>query len=287
MPPATAQRPAREPVLHSLAWSHTINARTFDVPLTVRVSHEELMPDVLACLPPGWVAGTRESTAHRFSVALGQPPQAGRLPLVRVYRDNERIARSTDRREAMLALESALRFAVAETSARSVFVHAGVVGWRGRAIVIPGVSGSGKTTLVKALVQAGAVYYSDEYAVLDDQGLVAPFPKPLSVRTGTSPWRARVSVNVYDGAVGDVPIPVGLVVVTRHRPGARWCPRPLSAGETALALVANTLRIRQDPAAVLTRLARALPPDASGIDSDRDDADSTAAAILAASNHWS
>ncbi len=31
---------------------------------------------------------------------------------------------------------------------------------------------TGKTTLVKAMVEAGATYYSDEFAVLDKEGLV-------------------------------------------------------------------------------------------------------------------
>ena len=60
-----------------------------------------------------------------------------------------------------------------------LFVHAGVVGWQGKAILIPGRSFSGKTTLVKALIEAGATYYSDEFAILDRQGLVHPYPLPL------------------------------------------------------------------------------------------------------------
>ena len=64
----------------------------------------------------------------------------------------------------------------AETRER-VFVHAGVVGWKGHAIVIPGRSRSGKTTLVAELVKAGAEYYSDEFAVLDAEGRVHPFPE--------------------------------------------------------------------------------------------------------------
>jgi uridine kinase len=41
-------------------------------------------------------------------------------------------------------------------------------------IAIPGRSFSGKTSLVTALVRAGAVYYSDEFAVIDRDGLVRP-----------------------------------------------------------------------------------------------------------------
>ena len=32
------------------------------------------------------------------------------------------------------------------------------------------------------MVRAGATYYSDEYAVIDDTGLVHPFARPLGIR---------------------------------------------------------------------------------------------------------
>jgi hypothetical protein len=42
---------------------------------------------------------------------------------------------------------------VSQRSRRLLFVHAAVVGWRGRAIVIPGRSLAGKSTLAAALVR--------------------------------------------------------------------------------------------------------------------------------------
>jgi len=57
-----------------------------------------------------------------------------------------------------------------------------VVAWRGRAILLPGRSYVGKSTLVMELVRAGAVYYSDEYAVLDARGRVHPFAQPVALR---------------------------------------------------------------------------------------------------------
>src|SRR5262245_38089017 len=42
------------------------------------------------------------------------------------------------------------------------YVHAGVVKWRGAAILLPGRSFAGKSTLVKTLCEAGATYVSDE-----------------------------------------------------------------------------------------------------------------------------
>ena len=39
-------------------------------------------------------------------------------------------------------------------------------------------------TQTVALGRAGALYYSDEYAPLDGEGFVHPYPKPLSLRKG-------------------------------------------------------------------------------------------------------
>ena len=82
----------------------------------------------------------------------------------------------------MESLESDMQRFVAEMAHRRVFVHAGVVGWQGKAIIIPGRTFTGKTTMVAELVRAGATYYSDEYAVFDLQGRVHPYARPLGMR---------------------------------------------------------------------------------------------------------
>ena len=75
-----------------------------------------------------------------------------------------------------------------------LFVHAGCVDWRNRAIVIPGRSYAGKTTLTRALLEAGATYYSDDYAVIDPSGAIHPFPRLLRVRP-ERPVPARGSIR--------------------------------------------------------------------------------------------
>src|SRR5207342_2269040 len=54
------------------------------------------------------------------------------------------------------AFERHAELLAAERASDSLFVHAGVVAWRDRAIMLPGTSGSGKTTLVRAFLAAGA-----------------------------------------------------------------------------------------------------------------------------------
>lgn len=87
-----------------------------------------------------------------------------------------------DRELALALLEAELHLHLAEHAPSLIFIHAGVAVHRGRAIVIPGPPLSGETTLIAALVRASALYFSDEYAFLDEYGLVYPFPRPLSIR---------------------------------------------------------------------------------------------------------
>jgi hypothetical protein len=160
-----------------------------------------------------------------------------------------------------------------------LFVHAGVVGWRDRAILVPGRSFSGKTTLVKALVEAGAIYYSDEFAILDRQGLVLPYPLPLALRNGAGQSIGQIPIAAIGGEVGTEPLPVGLVVVTQYQAGAKWRPRPLSAARALLALMDNTVAAQREPEHSMPIL-RAAVVSATVIKSKRGEAAGVAQAIL-------
>lgn len=157
----------------------------------------------------------------------------------------------------MEKFESDLQLYVAERAPRRIFVHAGVVGWKGRAVVIPGRSLSGKTTLVAELVRAGADYYSDEYAVIDRDGRVHPYARPLAVREGVGLRQTRRTVEEFEGRAGEGPLPVGLVVVSRYERGASWRPRPLTPGECVLELLSNTVPARRSPTRAMSVLTKA------------------------------
>jgi len=68
---------------------------------------------------------------------------------------------------------------IAERAAKHTFVHTGVVSFCGHGIMLPGYSFAGKTTIVAEFVRVGALYYSDEYAVLDRDRFAHPYPRPL------------------------------------------------------------------------------------------------------------
>ena len=79
---------------------------------------------------------------------------------------------------------------------RLLFIHAGVVAFAGRGMVLLGHSGAGKTSTVAALVRKGAAYLSDEVALLDPaMGTVAPFVLPMAVK----PWTRRAARSLPVG----------------------------------------------------------------------------------------
>ena len=113
--------------------------------------------------------------------------------------------------------------------------------------MIPASSFQGKTTLVKELIKLGAKYYSDEYAVLDENGLVHPFPKTLSVRgINGNPEQVELPAEFYGAQTGTKACEVGLVLMTSYQKDASWEPRVISKGQGVLEIIQHTLSIRSN-----------------------------------------
>ncbi len=151
-------------------------------------------------------------------------------------------------RHAFDFLERRVPEAVALLSENFVFVHAGTVRWQDRAILIPGASWTGKSCLTMALVEAGAVYYSDEYAVIDRQGRVYPYrrePKLRSAVQGETPRLSRRDLHFPADLLS--PILPGLVLFTEYESGSNWIPSLISPGESLFGLLTNTVAIRHKP----------------------------------------
>lgn len=266
-----------------LGWAAGFAFSSYGVTVGVRVNDPQLLGRLPDHLPPGWKFVRRAAVERLYSLVVGGAA-AGARPGVRrfnlLYGDAERLARTHDLNEVCERFESDVKIYVADGARRRVFVHAGVVGWRGRAILMPGQSFSGKTTLVAELVRAGAVYYSDEYAVLDERGRVHPYPRPLAVRSEESPGlREKVRAESLGGRAGVKPLPVGLVVVSKFEPQARWRPVRLSAGRGALALLEHTVSARRRPDKALAALGGVMQT-AVAFKSPRGEARETAARIL-------
>jgi len=244
--------------LDRLGWAAGIAFTAYGLSIGVRVSDRSALARIRELLPPGWKPAIKPTVQRLYSLVVGGPTsRAGVRRLSILYSDAARLVRTHDFEEVLRLLEQDMELYIGDRARRRIFVHAGVVGWNGRAILVPGRSGSGKSSMVKALVEAGASYYSDEFAVLDERGRVHPYTIPLSIRPGgDGAARTKYRAEEIGGVVGTHPLPVGLVMITRWVRGGQFRPRPLSAGRAVLELLANTLPARRRPERVLDTLTQ-------------------------------
>lgn len=265
--------------LDRLGWAAGISFRAYGVRVGIRTTTSDVLPLIYPLLPPGWKPLSRPIVDYLYSFVVGGRGPASIRHFHIVYSGAVRLARTTDLSQALRLLELDLHFYVAERARYRVFVHAGVVGWQGRAIVIPGRTWSGKTSLVRSLVEAGASYYSDEFAVFDASGRVHPYPIALGIRDEHSGLPRKYSIAELGGTVGSRPLPVELIVFTQFQPGARWRPQLLTPGRTVLELLRHTLPARREPERVLKTLS-VVASHATALKGDRGEARDLAVGLL-------
>jgi hypothetical protein len=227
------------------------------VRIGVRVNVPWFVGRIHNYLPPTWHFQNSRYVDRLYSFVIGAShPRPGFRHFHLLFGDIQNLARTGVEEELLDVFESDVNSYIAQAARTTFFVHAGVVGWRGRAIVIPGVSQSGKTMLVKEFLLQGASYYSDEFAVFDERGYVLPFAKPLGLRTGTSRKQTRVLPGQFGVSTGVDALPVGLLLFTRYQESAAWKPRAMSVAGGMLGLLANALAARRQPERALTILER-------------------------------
>ncbi len=204
-------------------------------------------------MPPGWKPWEGVEVRRLYSLRVGsEEKHRGHRRYHVLYMNASRMERSPDLEYVLDRLEADVQLYVAERARRRIFVHAGVVGWKEKAILLPGRTLTGKTTLVSELLRLGATYYSDEYAALDAKGRVHPYARPLSIRSGAAdPHPERRTAEELGAMVGHKPLSVGLVAFTHHKPGARWRPRVLTPGQGMISLLENAVPARRRPEACL------------------------------------
>ena len=127
--------------------------------LSLSSDDPHVLEQMARVLPGGSRPKTLRSVDARFAVSGRETAEGGGF---RLSLNSTELQSSSNFEDLLDRFESELHFQVAVHSRHSLFVHAGVVGWQGRAILIPGRSRTGKTSLVAALALAGAEYYSDE-----------------------------------------------------------------------------------------------------------------------------
>lgn len=166
---------------------------------------------------------------------------------------------------------SDLELWVAEHARGLVFVHAGVVAFDGVALLLPGRSYAGKSTMTKALIDAGAQYGSDEYALLTPAGTVLPYPRPLALRGDV---RRRIAAAELGAATFEGPLPVGAIAALRYSATETPAIAPMSAATAVLRLFDNTVCARSRPVEAFDVLV-ACCRDVAAAEGTRGDAAST------------
>ena len=126
----------------------------------------------------------------------------------------------------------------------------------------------------------GALYFSDEYAVLDSEGYVHPFPKPLSVREDPeSPLQTDYDVEDFGGREGTERAEVGLILFTGYSPGSNWSPQKLAPAAAVLEMVKHCVPIRRAPGATLEVL-RTVANSSPAFSTPRDEAKTASRKII-------
>jgi hypothetical protein len=171
---------------------------------------------------------------------------------------------------------------LAERSQGGLLFHAAGLAWRGRGILLPGGIGAGKTTLTAWLTARGLDYLSDEMIFFArGSSRLMPFTRPLNLKVSSRPVLRPVfdveahASQILSNSLSDL-VPatllnpdsrpsepgLDLILFPRYAAGAPFELRPLTGGQTGLALMeclvnARNLREYGFPEAV--RLAREAP----------------------------
>ena len=124
--------------VNRLGWSTGLTVRSYGVDIGLRSNDPETLNAVLDHLPPYWESINAPVVDRVYSIFHRNGTGAGSRRWSTVYSNERRLLRSPDLNELFSVFESDIRLFVAEFAKKRVFVHAGVVGWKGQAIVIPG-----------------------------------------------------------------------------------------------------------------------------------------------------
>jgi len=255
----------------------SLNCISFGVPFMLMADTDFVLANMRQSAPFGTrICDPSSANAHQFTLLSPQGTNGYRLEV-----NKQAVAEGAELKPILDQLARDLMVHVANHAPDRVFMHAGVVEWQGHALVLPGTSFAGKTTLVAELVRAGASYCSDEYAVLDERGLVHPYPRELQMRQPGCLDQYSVGVSELHGSVGTEPLAVKHVVFTKFVQSGRWMPEPVSAGVAVLDMLRHSIPVQRTPARVMAMLAKTMET-ATAFRSDRGEASDAAGALLAA-----
>jgi hypothetical protein len=171
----------RDELRRRLAGGLTLTTGPFRFRLQSRMeSVAEGLATLYADFPAGDDAGFRD-----FHVRIDRVrgPRRWFKPQVNFWLDGHPPFKPLPADHAFALLEWGMNWCIAGHAHHYLLLHAAVLEYRGRTVILPGDPGAGKSTLTAALTLSGWRLLSDELTIVDrDDGLIVPLARPVSLK---------------------------------------------------------------------------------------------------------
>jgi hypothetical protein len=139
-----------------------------------------------------------------------------------------------------------------------IAIHAGAVEIAGKVLLLPGRTHAGKSSLVAELIRRGAVYFSDEFALIDSQGRAHSYPRPLMLRQTGSDRQVATLPQDLCAITGAAPAPIAWILGLKYCPDSDWNVAATPQSEALLMLLRNTPSLMAEDPSILESLGRAV-----------------------------
>ena len=264
--------------LDDLGWTHGFSFTSYGVRVGVRSDEEEILNSLMLRIPYRSELSSMHLVDRMFSVVPIRKPNSTSV-LYNLYCDHELYGKQLEFSQLLDRFDSFSTLTVAVLSDNYLFMHAGVVEWRGRGILLPGKSFAGKSTLVMEFLKHGAKYYSDEFAVIDAEGFVLPYRKPISLRISDNSTQSTTISPDANSQAHQKKLSVELIAFCQYGVDSVWQPKCLSQGLGMISLLQYTHSAQRAPERALTMLNRVVE-NVTIIESERGEATIVAPLLL-------
>jgi len=166
--------------------------------------------------------------------------------------------RRVNKYELALQITRLLNRHVLDNEPDRLHLHAGAVTRGTTTVLVLGSSFSGKSTLVAALVERGWSYLSDEQIGVTPAGELVPYPRPITLRSGSWPFfdadwfpegdLAMDRIEVSPKKLGDVysgPAIAPTIVVCPDASEPRFACQELTSADAVARLLSDTLDLER------------------------------------------